>query len=117
MQYLTEKEWSQVMARVHDVFGSDSADFPVSRAVSSQLPDMAFVFESQFRQWSEKSIGVARISDNGDTRASDFVIARIRLYEHYARLVTHSFALQKAIETQTDLPAVFAKVSTAHVCS
>ena len=99
-----------------EVFRSESADYPTvanGRVGNPNFfPDMVHIFERQFRQWREKSESLA--SDcQSDDRAMKFMIGNIRLYDQYARLVVHSFGLQRAMEIlPTQLPAAFAEVST-----
>jgi hypothetical protein len=109
---LIMKEWTQVLGIVHDVFGSDSSDFPTARSVSSQFPDLVHVFQKQFHQLCDSSLASARAFEHIDGgRASKFMIANVHLYSRYARLIVHSFALQRASESRkADLPAAFAEV-------
>ena len=112
LRELTVQEWTQVLGRVHDVLGSDSSDFPTSRPASSQ-PDLVHVFQKQFRQLSETSIVNARSFENvDDGGGSRCMIANVALYNRYARLIVHSFGLQRALDSRkADLPSAFAEVS------
>ena len=102
-----------MLGRVHDVFGSDSSDYPASRSVSSQFPDLVHVFQKQFHQLSESSMANARsFEDIDDGIGSRCMIANVVLYNRYARLIVHSFGLQRASDSsRTDLPSTFAEVS------
>jgi uncharacterized membrane-anchored protein YhcB (DUF1043 family) len=101
-----------VLGRVHDVFGSDSSDFPTSRSASFQ-PDLVHVFQKQFRQLSDTSTANARSFENvDDGGGSRCMIANVALYNRYARLIVHSFGLQRALDSRkADLPSAFAEVS------
>jgi hypothetical protein len=113
MNKLTVQEWTQVLGRVHDVFGSDSSDFPTARSVSSQFPDLVHIFQKQFHQLCDSSLAIARKFDSVDNgRGSRFMTANVGLYNRYARLIVHSFGLQRASDSRrTDLPSAFAEVS------
>lgn len=103
-----------MLGKVHDVFGSDSSDFPAARSVSSQFPDLVHVFQKQFHQLREQSIANAKVFDLTDpnSKVNRFMIANASLYNRYARLVVHSFGLQRASDSKkTDLPSSFAEVS------
>ena len=97
------------------MFRSETAEYSTlsSGSVGNQnsYPDLVHVFTKQFRQWREKSESAA-CACRSDERAVGFMIGNIRLYDQYARLVVHSFGLQRAIEVHPmDLPASFAEVS------
>lgn len=103
-----------MLGKVHDVFGSDSSDLPAARSVSSQFPDLVHVFQKQFHQLCEQSIANARSFDIADIngKGARFMLANVALYNRYARLIIHSFALQRASDSRrTDLPSAFAEVS------
>lgn len=100
-----------------DLFRSETAEY--TRLASGSVdnhnayPDLVHVFDKQFRRWREKSESAAR-DCHSDDRAVGFMIGNIRLYAQYARLVVHSFGLQRATEVlPMDLPAAFAEVSSA----
>ena len=79
------------------------------------MPDFAFLFEDQFRQLTEKCINNAETHSGADPRAVEVVVANMGVYDHYARLVIHTFALHRAMDSKTDLPAAFAKVSAESI--
>ncbi len=101
-----------------DVFRSETAEYSnvASGSVGNQnsFPDLVHVFDKQFRQWRDKSENAAR-ECRSDERATGFMIGNMRLYDQYARLVVHSFGLQRAMDVlPMDLPAAFAEVSEAY---
>lgn len=110
---LKRQEYTQILSRVHDVFSCESAEYPTTRSISSQSTDMVYVFVNQFRQWAEKSTTAVKAlgsHDEGMLGVSQMV-ANVGLFERYARLVTHSFGLQRANDhRKTDLPSAFAEV-------
>ena len=98
-----------------DVFRSDAAEHVSedSDLISNQhpFPSLVRIFEKQFRQWREESESRAR-EYGPDEKSVQFLIGNVRLYDHYARLVVHSFGLQRALDQlPIDLPATFAEVS------
>lgn len=109
------QEWTQILSRAMDVFRSEAADYTTvaigSIGNQNPFPDLVHVFDKQFRQWKERSEALTREGRSED-RAIGFVTGNVRLYDQYARLVVHSFGLQRAMEvSQIELPAAFAEVS------
>lgn len=112
---LTRQEWTQILSRAMDVFRSEAADHitVASGGVGNQnpFPDLVHVFDKQFRQWRDKSEAAARECQS-EERTIGYMIGNVRLYDQYARLIVHSFGLQRAMEIlPIDLPAAFAEVS------
>lgn len=113
-----EQDWTLILTRAMDLFRNESADYisGLARNFASQttaLPDIGLVFSRQYRQWREvNSAAVLSSFPSSQRRLSDIVIANLGLYELYARLVIHSFGLQRAKEHAiSDLPASLVEVS------
>ena len=94
------------------MFGYDSPDLSTTRSASSRL-DLVHVFQKQFRQLSETSVANALVFHTvNDGSGSRCMIANVALYNRYARLIIHSFGLQRALESRkADTPSAFAEVS------
>jgi hypothetical protein len=96
------------------VFASESAEYAVTRPLSNQFPDMTYVFDTQFRQLAERAKMNVRPYEATDSRMAKYIDSSVKLYDQYARLVVHSFALQRAGEgRQGDLPSTFSQYQLA----
>jgi hypothetical protein len=112
------QDWTLILTRTMDLFRNESADYISGLASNfasqtTALPDIGLVFSRQFRQWRESnSTAILSTASLAHRRLSDIVIANLGLYELYARLVTHSFGLQRAKDRAvSDLPASLIEVS------
>lgn len=109
------QEWTMILTRATDVFRNEAADYTSGLAMrfgsqTSALPDLAHVFAAQMRQWRERSVLSLHALDNGSA-LTRIVRANISIYENYARLIIHSFGLQRSTEKPgPDLPAALIEV-------
>jgi hypothetical protein len=115
------QEWTTILTRAIETFHSELKDHSPQESdlISHQhsFPNLVRVFEKQFRAWREASEERAT-TFGAEIRCVRLVIGNIRLYDHYARLVVHSFGLQRAVEAlPLDLPATFAQVGRGGPCS
>lgn len=104
-----------ILTRATDVFRNEAADYTsgLARRFGSQtsaLPDLVHVFAAQMRQWRERSfLSLEQLVDA--SALARVVRASISIYENYARLIIHSFGLQRSTEDPgPDLPATLIEV-------
>ena len=105
------QEWAQIMSRAHDVFGLESTDLPTPRSINPQLPGLVTIFEKQLDTFSARTLSSLSTALRQSSTSATLLVANVALYHSYARLVFHSFELQRALESKaSDLQSAFSKV-------
>lgn len=115
----------QILSRAIDTFRSEAylsrPSSPTHYSASTSttaFPDLVHVFSKQLAEWrsaTQLSVRSCRIDDDSER----FLVGNLKMYEGYARLVVHSFGLERAIREphSPSLPASFAEVSHSNeVC-